>query len=68
MWTDRQWRDRRIGMREILWSWAIVGLIALGVAAWDSFQALVAEPELPVTQTVASAPSSERSSGKDDGD
>ncbi|MGH6928156.1 MAG: hypothetical protein ACREEV_07555 [Dongiaceae bacterium] len=56
MWTDRQWRDRRIGMREILWSWAIAGAIALGVAAWDGFQALVAEPDLRPGQTVARAP------------
>jgi hypothetical protein len=41
MWTDRQWRDRRIGMREILWSWAIVVAIALGAAAWDAIQALM---------------------------
>ncbi len=42
MWTDRQWRDRRIGMREILWSWAIVGAIVLGAATWDAIQALMA--------------------------
>jgi hypothetical protein len=43
MWTERQWRDRRIGVREILWSWAIVALFALGVAAWDGIQALLPE-------------------------
>lgn len=51
MWTDRQWRDRRIGMREILWSWTIVALIALGVAAWDGVQALLPELELQLGQT-----------------
>jgi hypothetical protein len=48
MWTDRQWRERRIGMREIMWSWAIALLIVLGVAAWDGVRTLVSEPGLQV--------------------
>ena len=53
MWTDRQWRDRRIGLREILWSWTIVALIALGVATWDVIQALA--PGLDVQAAATSA-------------
>jgi hypothetical protein len=51
MWTERQWRERRIGVREILWSWTIVAAIALGVAAWDGVRALLPELDRPDART-----------------
>ena len=51
MWTERQWRDRRIGVREIFWSWTIVAVIALGVVAWDGIRALLPAPSVPDVQT-----------------
>jgi hypothetical protein len=54
MWTERQWRDRRIGTREILWSWTIVALIALGVAAWDGVRAILPELDQAAPTRVAS--------------
>jgi len=48
MWSERQWRDRRIGIREILGIWAIVALIVLALVAWAGVQALVAVSEAPV--------------------
>jgi len=48
MWSERQWRDRRIGIREILGTWAIVALIVLSLVAWAGVQALVAVSEAPV--------------------
>jgi uncharacterized membrane protein len=48
MWSERQWRERRIGVREILGIWAIVALIVLALVAWAGVQALVAVSETPV--------------------
>ncbi len=48
MWSERQWRDRRIGIREILGTWAIVALIVLSLVAWAGVQALIAVAEAPV--------------------
>ena len=48
MWSERQWRDRRIGIREILGIWAIVALIVLALVAWAGVQALIAVSETPV--------------------
>jgi len=53
MWTERQWRDRRIGRREIFWSWAIVALILLGLAAGSGFRALTTDPTARVAHRVA---------------
>ncbi len=53
MWNERQWRDRRIGIREILGSWAIVALIVLSLAAWAGVQALVADSAAPVAERAA---------------
>lgn len=55
MWTDRECRGRRIGIREILSSWAIVALIVLGIVAWDGIQAFMLEPQLQVAQISARA-------------
>ena len=52
MWTERQWRDRRIGVREILCSWTIVALIVLGVAAWGGIHALLTEVDVLGEQTI----------------
>jgi cell division protein FtsB len=51
MWNDRQCRERRIGAREILWSWAIVALILLGFAAWTGIESILSELTVTV-QTV----------------
>jgi hypothetical protein len=48
MWNERQWRDRRIGLREILSSWAIVALIVVSLAAWAGVQALMSDSATPV--------------------
>ena len=48
MWTDRQWRDRCIGAREIFWSWVIVASILLGLAAWSGVRALVLDAAMPL--------------------
>jgi hypothetical protein len=53
MWTDRQWRDRRIGAREILWSWAIVASILLSLAAWSAVRALVLDAAMLVVAGAA---------------
>ena len=50
MWNEPQWRDRRIGIREILGSWAIVVLIVLSLVAWAGVQALIAVPAPPVAE------------------
>jgi hypothetical protein len=50
MWNERQWRDRRIGIGEILGSWAIIALIVLSLAAWAGVQALLADPAGPVAE------------------
>jgi hypothetical protein len=48
MWNERQWRDRRIGLREIVSSWAIVALIVVSLAAWAGVRALMPDPAAPV--------------------
>jgi hypothetical protein len=48
MWTERQWRDRRIGNSDVLWSWAIVGLIVVSLAAWAGVEALLTTSPTPV--------------------
>ncbi len=50
MWNERQWRDRRIGIREILGSWTIVALIVLSLVAWAGVQALIANSAVPVAE------------------
>jgi len=50
MWNERQWRDQRIGTREIFWSWAIVGLIVLSLAAWAGVEALMPDAAAPVVE------------------
>jgi hypothetical protein len=48
MWNERQWRDRRIGPREIVSSWAIVVLIVVSLVAWAGVQALLSDSAAPV--------------------
>lgn len=48
MWTERQWRDQCIGNREVLWSWAIVALIVVSLAAWAGVEALTTTSAAPV--------------------
>jgi len=48
MWNERQWRDRRIGIAEILGSWAIVALIVVSLTAWAGVDALMRETAAPV--------------------
>ena len=48
MWNERQWRDRRIGLREIVSSWAIVALIIVPLVAWAGIQALMPDSAAPV--------------------
>jgi hypothetical protein len=50
MWTERQWRDRRIGNSDVLWSWAIVGLIVVSLAAWAGVEALLTTSATPVAE------------------
>lgn len=47
MWNERQWRERRIGTGEIVWSWAIVALIVIALAAWAGVETL-----MPVAQAL----------------
>jgi Na+/proline symporter len=47
MWNERQWSERRIGLREIAWSWAVFALIMIAVAAWAGAEVLLAEPAVP---------------------
>jgi len=53
MWNERQWRERCIGIREILSSWAIVVLILVSLAAWAGFQALMADSAPPAVAHAA---------------
>lgn len=43
MWNERQWRERRIGLPDIVSSWAIVALIVTALASWAGVDALLAE-------------------------
>jgi hypothetical protein len=45
MWNERQWRERRIGTGEIVWSWMVVAVIVIALAAWAGVETL-----MPVTQ------------------
>ncbi len=47
MWNERQWRDRRIGVREILSSWVIIVVIAVSLIAWAGVQALMSDSDAP---------------------
>jgi len=40
MWDERQWRERRIDIRDILSSWAIVAVILLTLALWAGVEHL----------------------------
>jgi hypothetical protein len=48
MWNERQWRERRIGTGEIVWSWVIVALIVIALAAWAGVEALVPASQAPI--------------------
>lgn len=50
MWNERQWRDRRIGLREIVSSWVIVALIIVSLVAWAGVQALMSDSAAPVAE------------------
>lgn len=52
MWNDRECRDRRIDSGEILWSWAIVALIVVFLAAWAGVTALMPDPVPPIAARV----------------
>jgi hypothetical protein len=47
MWNERQWRERRIGVGEIAWTWAIVALIVIALAAWAGVEALMPAAPMP---------------------
>ena len=47
MWNERECGDRRIGSREILWSWAIVALIVISLAAWAGVEMLMPDSTAP---------------------
>jgi hypothetical protein len=48
MWTERQWRDRCISNREVVWSWVIVALIVVSLAAWAGVESLMTSSAAPV--------------------
>jgi len=48
MWNERQWRERRIGSGEIVWSWVIVALIVIPLAAWAAVEAFTRDVPMPV--------------------
>ena len=48
MWNERHWRGRRIGIAEILWSWAIVAMIIISLVAWAGVEALMPNAGAPV--------------------
>jgi hypothetical protein len=50
MWNERQWRERRIGLPEIAWSWAVVALIIVSLAAWAGVETLMADSAAPVVE------------------
>jgi hypothetical protein len=50
MWNERQWRDRRIGVRDILWSWAIVAVIVVSLLAWAGVQAFLSDSAAPIAE------------------
>jgi hypothetical protein len=54
MWNERECRDRRIGTGEILWSWAIIALIVVSLAAWAGVAALMPDSAAPIAALVGS--------------
>jgi hypothetical protein len=50
MWNERQWRERRIGLPEIAWSWVIVALIIVSLAAWAGVETFMADSAAPVSE------------------
>jgi len=48
MWTERQWRDQCISNREVVWSWVIVVLIVVSLAAWAGVEAFMTNSATPV--------------------
>lgn len=54
MWNERQWRDRRIGIAEILSSWAIIALIIVSLAAWAGVEALMPNTGTPAAERAGS--------------
>lgn len=54
MWNERQWRDRRIGLLDIVSSWAVVALIVAGLAAWAGVEALFTEFAAPPATRIGS--------------
>ena len=48
MWNERQWRERRIGTGEIVWSWVIVALIVIALAAWAGAETLMPIAQAPI--------------------
>lgn len=53
MWNERQWRERRIGSGEIVWSWVIVALIVIPLAAWAAIEAFPRDAPMPVATHVS---------------
>jgi len=47
MWNERQWRERRIGLADIVSSWAIVAVIIAALATWAGVDALLPESAAP---------------------
>lgn len=54
MWNERQCSERRIGSGEILWSWAIVALIVVSLAAWAGVEALMPDSATPAAARAGS--------------
>jgi hypothetical protein len=54
MWNERECGDRRIGGGEILWSWAIVAVIVISLAAWAGVEALMPDSTAPMAVRVGS--------------
>jgi len=48
MWDDKECRERRITIADILSSWAIVAAILLGMAAWSGLQLLMTDRSAPI--------------------
>jgi hypothetical protein len=48
MWNERQWRERRIGTGEIVWSWVIVALIVIALAAWAGVETFTPVAQAPI--------------------
>ena len=48
MWNERQWRERRIGTGEIVWSWVIVAVIVMALAAWAGVDVFMPASQTPI--------------------